>query len=1470
MKKFFITVCIMLAMSLCVTGPVVKADDTQGAVAINESVVKAINLDNSVKAGDVFYFGTYTANNVEYAVPWVAMNDEGYVFSRYTLGKSVFSSDTTRNLYYPDSQLKTVMDGFYDGDNTLFTDSERSMIKSTTLTAESMDMGASKTSDIDAYVFPLSGWSIYTFSTNTRTYHGDCNTIKTVAAVNTYRSPTDITAPTGDEVPWWTRTKDKSTSYSKRDSDGNAIAYINYVNTAWWSGTPVSSRAPSTSGIYVRPALTLDTSSVLFRSAPSGKTLSTIGEDSLQKVEAYTGDGTDWKFTFLDSARSNFTANITKSNGGKVVLGKYATIEYSGAKTGDNEYISAMILNIDGELLYYGQVAKSQESGTVQVYLPKDIEAGSYTLRIFNEQLNDDYKSDFSSAFVDISITAFEDTTAPTGWVTVYHNGSNEHSGYYGGEFTGQISKTYDREPDDYCNSAIVEIGAKDDSGCDVIIEYFVTNKSYTRDELETVEFSLYTEPLEFGSEYDGKDIAIYGKLTDISGNVSYINYLWYISVDVTFPVISGIENGKTYCGKQTVTVTDDHLYGVLLNGTYQMNSFDDFCKPFTLEINPASGEQTLKTYDLAMNYTTYTFTINDGHTAEDDDGDCTTDIKCKYCGEVLTKGYESHDYVYDDEASSFLNGGNAYLCSHTGCDAYYHNFNLSAIKIEGETKKKDENITITTATGNKNAKEGETVTISYNLKGYNVQWTVETVLSESVTVTPDANDPLKATFTMPAFGVEVSATAKLKQFNVVYNYISDAGEVVTENKMVNYGDNFVLSTASTRIYQGYNFEFCCWRISYTINGLTQDKTLTTSTQTTPAGTDTIFIVDFLDESLTYRIYSHYMTGVELSFIVTEPFAEENPSFDVDEKNHYIFIDSDDVWWLIGEYDGNTEYPSNLVNLLAMDESQTFVEGETYTVFIWVNLHNEFATVKKASEGGSLGYVNPIINGAESKWLCIDNTYGNYIMTYYTFTAKQVRTDLGIASGAAYYDENGYEISGEISSDYTSIKASVGDKLYLVLTAIPNEGYEFDAWEVNEGDVIVQKDEKGYYIIVNKNATFISPTFKKIQYTVKVDILGEVTEQKIEYGTIFELVTDETLSDGRVFTGWIYEDEDGEDYLWENDTDITIDHNCTVKAYYGIPVTPEFYIQMPIVGENPTYEVHEKYEGTLGEDPDNNDGSGITWYLYDPDNNKYTELDKDYIFEADALYNITLCLNLTTSGYAWAKDEDGYLVYPKLNGNSLDYDGWESIYEWFSVTYSLFTERYDVTATNGTVLVNTFSASQAGQYDVITVTANEAEVGKAFDKWIVSDIDTSSLDLTNTELTFTMPAHAVTVEATYKNIDYAITVNNGTADKQTANYGDSITITADEAPEGKVFKGWQDESGNIVSTDATYMFTISSALCLTAVYEDKTIDKDEPKSLSGGAIAGIVIGSIAVVGIGGFLLFWFVIKKKKLSDLFKK
>ena len=169
----------------------------------------------------------------------------------------------------------------------------------------------------------------------------------------------------------------------------------------------------------------------------------------------------------------------------------------------------------------------------------------------------------------------------------------------------------------------------------------------------------------------------------------------------------------------------------------------------------------------------------------------------------------------------------------------------------------------------------------------------------------------------------------------------------------------------------------------------------------------------------------------------------------------------------------------------------------------------------------------------------------------------------------------------------------------------------------------------------------------------------------------------------------------------------------------------------------------------------------------------------------------------------------------------------------------------------------------------VTITANAPATGKRFSGWTIEGI--SGLDTTKTSLTFNMPAGNVTATANYEDIEYTITVNGGTGGG-TYKQGDEVTVTAEDK-EGKVFTGWQDASGNIVSTEKSYTFTVNGETTLTAVYEDESSGGGEitppakKDGLSGGQIAGIVVGSVAVAGIGGFAIFWFAVKKKTFADL---
>ena len=207
----------------------------------------------------------------------------------------------------------------------------------------------------------------------------------------------------------------------------------------------------------------------------------------------------------------------------------------------------------------------------------------------------------------------------------------------------------------------------------------------------------------------------------------------------------------------------------------------------------------------------------------------------------------------------------------------------------------------------------------------------------------------------------------------------------------------------------------------------------------------------------------------------------------------------------------------------------------------------------------------------------------------------------------------------------------------------------------------------------------------------------------------------------------------------------------------------------------------------------------------------------------------------------------------------------------FKATY-LSVAKYEIVVVDGT---KDKEVARAGE--TITITANPAKPGKVFDKWTceTAGVTIEFASATSSKTTFVMPASNIKIQAHFRDIEAApsieIKVEGGTGGG-TYKQGDEVTVTAEEK-DGKVFKGWQDESEKVVSTEKSYTFKVTGATTLTAVYEDKPSGGGEitppakKDGLSGGQIAGIVIGSVAVAGIGGFAIFWFAVKKKTFADL---
>ena len=154
-----------------------------------------------------------------------------------------------------------------------------------------------------------------------------------------------------------------------------------------------------------RPAFNLNTSSVLFTSVAAGGKADTAVDENLTAVGTGTGE---WKLTLLDNSRKSFTAS---AGTGTALMQKpgysdwTVSIDYSGAPTGANEYVSAILADESGTPLYYGRIVSSSASGTARVTIPAGLAPGSYTLKVFSEQYNGDKQTDYASTFENINLT---------------------------------------------------------------------------------------------------------------------------------------------------------------------------------------------------------------------------------------------------------------------------------------------------------------------------------------------------------------------------------------------------------------------------------------------------------------------------------------------------------------------------------------------------------------------------------------------------------------------------------------------------------------------------------------------------------------------------------------------------------------------------------------------------------------------------------------------------------------------------------------------------------------------------------------------------------------------------------------------------------------------------------------------------------------------------------------------------------
>ena len=198
---------------------------------------------------------------------------------------------------------------------------------------------------------------------------------------------------------WWLRTP----------GDAKNAANVFNAGNVFVRGSNVSNF-----DLAVRPAMNIDPSKVLFSSAAEGgKTSGDPGADAMKEVGPY--NGSDWKLTVKDDTRPVFDASLSGPE--TVLKDGRVKLKYTGAATGDNEYVSAVIEDAEGSILYYGNIvdnssAGAAASGEAAINVPADLVPGEYKIKVFSERCNGDLKTDTASNVVTLNISISKFKTA--------------------------------------------------------------------------------------------------------------------------------------------------------------------------------------------------------------------------------------------------------------------------------------------------------------------------------------------------------------------------------------------------------------------------------------------------------------------------------------------------------------------------------------------------------------------------------------------------------------------------------------------------------------------------------------------------------------------------------------------------------------------------------------------------------------------------------------------------------------------------------------------------------------------------------------------------------------------------------------------------------------------------------------------------------------------------------------------------
>ena len=352
--------------------------------------------------------------------------------------------------------------------------------------------------------------------------------------------------------------------------------------------------------------------------------------------------------------------------------------------------------------------------------------------------------------------------------------------------------------------------------------------------------------------------------------------------------------------------------------------------------------------------------------------------------------------------------------------------------------------------------------------------------------------------------------------------------------------------------------------------------------------------------------------------------------------------------------------------------------------------------------------------------------------------------------------------------------AKLGETVTLTVGTAP-DGSEFLHWTVDGAEI-----EGNTFKMPAKNVT-AEAVFGKINYTVTVTG-GTADKTTAQLGDKITLTVG-NIPEGKVFSHWTVNGEKIDGNTFTMTAANAVVEAVYTDAEYDITVTGG-------TADKETAKLGETVTLTAGKAPEGQQFSHWKVNGNRIDGNTFVMTAADAVVEAVYTYiDYTISVMGGTADKATAHVGDTVKLTPNAPGANQAFSHWTVNGE--AIEGNTFTmPAANVTAnavfvTSYTVMVEggTADKTTAKEGEIITLTVGSVPQGKEFDYWTVNGDRIEGN-------TFEMPAENAVVEAVYTDAEYDITVTGGTADKETAKLGETVTLTVGEAPEGTAFSHW--------------------------------------------------------------------------------